>query len=345
MIDLRSDTVTKPSKEMLEAMMSAQIGDDVYGEDPSVNELQNYICELTGKESAIFMPSGTQTNQVALKINTDPGDEIICEENAHIFYYETAAPAIISNVQINHVPSEKGLPKYEDIEKRIRPDIYYFPNSKLFCLENTHNRYGGRILDINETDSLILKLKSKHPQLRYHLDGARLWNSAAATGYSIKDYCKPFDTISLCLSKGLGAPIGSVLVGEQGYIQKAWKWRKILGGGMRQAGILAKGALFAIEHNFHKMKTDHENAKEFSVIINQSEYISCDLETVETNMAAFKCVNGLDAENLRLKLIDREVLVHNFGNNVIRTVFHIDLSKQQSIDAANIILDCVKEIM
>jgi len=228
-IDLRSDTVTRPSAFMREAIASAIVGDDVYGEDPTVNKLQEKMAKLTGKEAALFVTSGTMSNQLAIKCHTQEGDEIIVEYSAHIFQYETAGGSFISRVQIYPIPGKYGMMKLQDIEDAVRPDVYYFPKTKLICLENTHNRAGGSILGYNYiTDVSAL---AKRHGIHMHLDGARLWNASIATGISIGEYAKHFDSLSICLSKGLGAPAGSVLCGSSEFIERARKYRKILGGG------------------------------------------------------------------------------------------------------------------
>jgi len=211
MIDLRSDTVTKPTGAMLNAIVNAELGDDVYGEDPTVNKLQEYVANLLQKEDAIFVPTGTMSNQLGIKINTNPGDEVIIEKDAHIFFFETAAPSIISNIQMRTLPSELGEMDIKDIENAIRPDIYYFPKTTLICLENTHNRHGGTIISLDYIKQVHQIAKQNN--INMHLDGARLWNAAVATKIPVCEYAKYFDTISVCLSKGLGTPAGSLLVG------------------------------------------------------------------------------------------------------------------------------------
>lgn len=343
MIDLRSDTVTKPSDEMREIMFKASVGDDVYGEDPTVNELQDYTAELLGKEAAIFLPSGTMGNQLGLKVNTKAGDEVIVENDAHIYYYETAGPSIISQVQLRGIPSDSGMPDLNKIESCVRPDIYYFPKTTLICLENTHNRHGGTVIDmdyIKEVKNIADKFN-----LKMHLDGARLWNASAATGISMKEYSAPFDTINVCLSKALGAPIGSLLVGPKESITMALKWRKILGGGMRQAGIIAAAGLYAIKNNFAKLSDDHENAKLFANEINKSDYIKCNLEKVQTNMVIFSCVNGMSSSKLNNELIKEGLLVSEIGDNKIRAVFHLHITKQISKKASEIVISTAKRIM
>ena len=338
MIDLRSDTVTKPSKEMLNAMVNAKVGDDVYGEDPTVNHLQDYLAELFGKEAAIFIPSGTMSNQIGVKINTNPGDEVIIEKNAHIFFYETAAPAIISNVLMNTIPSIKGEMKIADIEENIRPDIYYFPKTALICLENTHNRHGGSVLSLNYFNE-VSDLAKKY-NVALHLDGARIWNAAIAKNIKLNDYVKPFDTVSVCLSKSLGAPIGSVLMGTKTHITKAKKWRKILGGGMRQAGILAAAGIYAVQNNFERLAEDHENAKFFAKEVSNIEELKINLEGVETNMIVIETNSILAAE-----LVDRckkkGLLFNAVAKNRVRIVFHLDISKNDTIKAIDIMKSCL----
>lgn len=343
MIDLRSDTVTMPSDEMREVMSKALVGDDVYGEDPTVNELQDFTAELLGKEAAIFLPSGTMGNQLGLKINTKAGDEVIVENDAHIYYYETAGPSIISQVQLRSIPSESGMPDINKIESCIRPDIYYFPKTTLICLENTHNRHGGTVIDLDYIKD-VKEIANKY-NLKMHLDGARLWNASAATGISMKEYSAPFDTINVCLSKGLGAPIGSLLAGSKESITMALKWRKILGGGMRQAGLIAAAGLYAIKNNFAKLSDDHQNAIVFANAINKSDYIDCDLMKVQTNMVIFECINGMSSSKLHDELITDGLLVHEVGDNKIRAVFHLHITKEIARTASEIVISTAKKIM
>jgi len=343
MIDLRSDTVTMPSDEMREVMSKALVGDDVYGEDPTVNKLQEYTAELLAKEAAIFLPSGTMGNQLGLKVNTTAGDEVIVENDAHIYYYETAAPSIISQVQLRGIPSESGMPDLNKIESAIRPDIYYFPKTTLICLENTHNRHGGTVIDLDYIKN-VKEIADKY-KIKMHLDGARLWNASASTGISMKEYATPFDTVNVCLSKGLGAPIGSLLVGSKESITMALKWRKILGGGMRQAGLIAAAGLYAIKNNFSKLAYDHENAKLMANEINKSDFINCELDKVQTNMVIFECVNGLSSSNLQKSLLNEGLFVSEVGDNKIRAVFHLHITKEITKSAGEIILNTAKKIM
>ncbi len=343
MIDLRSDTVTMPSDEMREIMSKALVGDDVYGEDPTINELQDYTAELLGKEAAIFLPSGTMGNQLGLKVNTKAGDEVIVENDAHIYYYETAGPSIISQVQLRSIPSESGMPDLNKIESYIRPDIYYFPKTTLICLENTHNRHGGTVIDMDYIKE-VKKIADRYG-IKMHLDGARLWNASAATGISLKNYAEPFDTVNVCLSKGLGAPVGSLLCGSNEAITIALKWRKILGGGMRQAGIIAAAGLYAIKNNFAKLCDDHENAILFANAIYKSDYINCDLNKVHTNMVIFECINGVNSTKLHDELITEGLLVHEVGDNKIRAVFHLHITRDITKTAGEIVISTANRIM
>lgn len=352
-IDLRSDTVTQPSDEMMDFIMIATVGDDVYGEDPEVNGLQEYVADLLGKEAAIFVPSGTMSNQIGVKIHTNPGDEVIIEKDAHIFFFETAAPAIISNVQMRTLPSVRGEMNLNDIADAIRPDVYYFPKSALICLENTHNRHGGTILSL-EYCNQVGKL-AKENNIAFHLDGARIWNAAVATAnnsnYSednyknitdvLREYAKPFDTVSVCLSKGLGAPAGSVLVGTKEKITLAKKWRKILGGGMRQAGVLAAAGNYAVQYNIERLIEDHENAKYFAKEISEIDGINIDISTVETNMVAFEPPQNMPATELVAKCKAKGLLFNAIGKNKIRIVFHLDISRADTKKAVEIMKQAI----
>lgn len=340
MIDLRSDTVTKPSPKMLEAMLNANVGDDVYSEDPTVNKLQEITADYFGMEAALFTPSGTMANQIGLQLNTERGDEIIAEADAHIYYYETAGPAVLSNLQIRPIPSEDGKMPIKEIEKAIRPDIYYFPKTSLIALENTHNRHGGKAVPLEYMQEVKSFANSKN--LRTHLDGARLWNAIIKENIDPKDIGKCFNTISVCYSKGLGAPVGSCLVGSKDDIKKALKIRKIFGGGMRQAGLLAAAAIFSLENNLELLQYDHENAKNFANSISRSKQIKIDPDSVDTNIVTFELDSSINADEFVTECKDAGILLMNIGDNKIRTVFHIDISSVMASSASELILNLTK---
>lgn len=343
MIDLRSDTVTVPTLEMRQAIFDAKVGDDVYGEDPTVNELQEYVADLTGKEAALFVPSGTMSNQVSIAIQTRPGEEIIVESDAHIFYYETGGPGKISGVQMKCIPSEKGMMDIEEVKKAIRPDVYYFPRTSLVCLENTHNRHSGAIISLDYIKELADVVKENG--LAFHCDGARLWNACAATGISPRDYLELFDTASVCLSKALGAPVGSLIVGTKDHIKAALKMRKILGGGMRQVGILASAGLYALKNNRRLLEGDHENAKVFAKDLSECEYINVFIGNVETNMVVFEHDARINTADLEEKCREKGVIFGALGNNRIRVVFHFQISRVETVKAAEYIRDAASELM
>lgn len=342
MIDLRSDTVTVPDEGMRAAIMSAKVGDDVYGEDPTVNELQDKVAAMFGKEAALYVPSGTMSNQLAMKVISEPADEIIIESNAHVFYYETAAPSVISNVQFFTLPSVNGEISIDLIEQAVRPDVYYFPKTRAIFLENTHNRHGGTILSIDYLRKL--KTFADKNNLLLHLDGARIWNAHCATDVPLSDYGTLFDTISVCLSKGLGAPVGSVLVADKEKISKALKWRKILGGGMRQAGILAAAGIYAIDNNLQLLKNDHVRTKIFAEAISVFDGISCDLDKVQTNMAVFKLDNDIKDSEFVQDCKNRGLLVSAVGTNKIRAVFHFQIDDLMTKKAISIINESINHL-
>lgn len=332
-IDLRSDTVTKPSKAMREAMAKAEVGDDVYGEDPTVNKLQKKCAEITGKEAALYVSSGCMANQLAVKSQTNPGDEIIVEAESHILNYETAAPAFISNVQVLPLQGVNGVYTAEQIKKHIRPKAYYFPRTALICMENTHNRAGGTIFPIDEIKHIRDLAQSEG--VRIHIDGARIFNAYAETGIPVKEYAKHADTISFCFSKGLGAPVGSILCSDAETIAKAHKYRKIIGGGMRQAGVIAAGALYALENNVERLKEDHKNAKFFAQEISKLNDIEIDLSTVQTNILIFRLKRNEGGVNkFKQDLKQKGVLISDGSYGSLRVVFHLDVSKEQAEKAA-----------
>lgn len=339
MIDLRSDTVTKPSKEMREAMASAEVGDDVYGEDPTVNKLQEKIAELLGKEAALFVPSGTMGNQLCIKSHTQPWDEVICDKDAHIYNYESGSIAGLSHVQVMPVNGKNGIFTADQVEEVIRPEAYYLPKTKLVCVENTHNRGGGSIFPIDEIKN-IKNVVDKYG-LKFHLDGARLWNASIATGISMKEYASYFDSVSVCLSKGLGAPVGSVIAGSKEFIKIAHRYRKAWGGGMRQAGILAAAGLFAIEHNFKRLAEDHRRAKYFAKEISKISRIKIDPNIVQTNIVLFE-VDGLTAQEVVAKVKDPsktgDSLLLSIGKKyLVRAVTHLDVNDEDIEKAINIL--------
>ncbi len=343
MIDLRSDTVTRPSNEMLEAMLSAKVGDDVYAEDPTSNDLQEFVASLFGKEAALFVPSGTMSNQICLNLLTKPGEEIIADADAHIFYYENGGPARLSGVQVYPLKSEKGEIPLENIKEAIRQNIYYFPRTAVIAIENTHNRHGGTIISLDYIKQVYEIAKENN--ISMHLDGARLWNAHVMTKIPLSEYAKYFDTISVCFSKGLGAPIGSMLISNRSNIERAWKIRKTYGGGMRQVGLLAAAAKFAIVNNLHKLVDDNKKAIAFSLLVNKSDLFKIDDSKVETNIVMIDKNANISMNLLINKLKEKGLLISALNENRMRAVFHLDVSFHDASEAANILVQSAKELI
>jgi len=327
LIDLRSDTVTRPSEEMRKAMYNAEVGDDVFKEDPSINELQEYAADLLGKEAALFVPSGTMGNQICLRVHTNPGDEVICEKDAHIFNYESASPAALSGVQIYPVEGKNGVMPADKVEEAIRPvSAYYMPKTRVIEVENTHNRASGAIQPISSINELSAIAKKYN--LYFHLDGARIWNASVATGISVKEYAKEFDSVSCCLSKGLGAPVGSIIAGERDFITEAFRIRKSWGGGMRQAGILASAGLFALKNNFARLKEDHEKAQILLNWIASNSGLEVDKAAVQTNIIIFKPLK-ISVEEAIGKCKESGLLFSVGKKDSLRAVTHLDVSFEE----------------
>ena len=282
MIDIRSDTVTKPSDGMREAMMNAEVGDDVFGEDPSVNRLQETVADLLRKEAALYVPSGTMANQISINVHTQPGNEVICEVGCHFFNYEAGGPALLSGVMLRTLEGHMGSFTAEQVRANIRPDNAHFAKSTLIAVENTHNRAGGTIFPLEQIKE-ISALAKEHG-IKMHLDGARLMNAVAASGIAADEWASYFDSASICLSKGLGAPVGSVIAGSKDFIYKAHRYRKTYGGGMRQAGIIAEAGVYALQNNVKRLTDDHKNARTFAEGIAELEGISVNLDWVQTNI-------------------------------------------------------------
>jgi len=324
-IDLRSDTVTKPGEAMREAMARAPVGDDVFGEDPTINALQEKAANLLGLEAALFVPSGTMANQLAIKILTSPGDEVLLEGSSHPVTSEAGAAAVISGVLFRHLPGRRGVLDPEQVAGSIRQgNIHYAPTS-LVCLENTHNQGGGTVYPL-ETVARIRKIALERG-LKMHLDGARLFNACVASGHKPADYARHFETVSFCLSKGLGAPVGSMLGGTRELIDRAVHWRKRLGGGMRQAGILAAAGLYALDNNVSRLADDHANARFLADGLAELNGISLNPAEVETNIVIFEVSKpGLTAPALAERLRQNGVLVLAFSPVRIRAVTHLDVN-------------------
>lgn len=325
-IDLRSDTITQPTLGMREAIATAEVGDDVLGDDPTVQQLERYVAGLLGKEAAVFMPSGTMTNQVALRTHTEPGDEVILESQAHIYYYEGGAPAALAGVMCRLIDGDRGVFTAAALERVLRPVNVHYPKTKLVCLENTHNRGGGKIYPVDEIDA-IAQVCQQH-NLKLHLDGARLWNACIATGTDTADYVKAFDSVSVCFSKGLGAPIGSALAGSHEFIQRARRFRKMYGGGMRQAGMMAAGALYALKHHRARLEEDHINAQVLASGLQAIPGIAVDPNAVETNIVVFQ-TPSLPAQELVERLKLKGIYVGAVGPNAIRAVTNLMVTDEQ----------------
>ncbi len=322
-IDLRSDTVTKPTPAMREAMARAEVGDDVFGDDPSVRELEAETASLLGKEAALYTPSGTMANQLAVRAHTQPGDEILLDANAHIYYYESGAPAALSGAMCRCLNGVRGIFTGADVEAVLRPADPHFPPSRLVCVENTHNRGGGKAWSLSQVQN-VAEAARRHG-LTLHLDGARLWNACVATGVSERDYAGCFDTVSVCFSKGLGAPVGSALAGSKCLIDRARRFRKMLGGGMRQAGIIAAGALYGLRHHRARLAEDHANAKALASGLAGVQGLEVDPAEVETNMVRFH-VRPFPAQELVDRLRARGILMLAVGPNTIRAVTNLMVS-------------------
>lgn len=336
LIDLRSDTVTKPSVEMRKAMADAEVGDDVFGEDPSVNRLQRTVARILWKEDALFTPTGVMANQIAIKCHTQPGDEVIIERDAHILNYETGAPAMLSGVQLLSLVGTHGILRADQLPPAIRPPTYYLTRTALLCLENTHNRAGGTVFPLEEIKR-IRALMIRHG-IPMHLDGARLWNACAATGVRPADYARYFDSVSVCFSKGLGAPVGSAIAGSKEFIARARKVRKIFGGGMRQAGVLAAAAEYALKHNIERLKEDHEKAKIFALEMTRVKNLAVDMDTVQTNIVILDVSGtGKSAARFLSMLRSKGVLLTEAGPTTVRAVTHMDVSLEEVRQGASII--------
>jgi len=336
--DLRSDTVTKPGRAMREAMAGAAVGDDVYGEDPTVTALERRVAELLGKDSALFVPSGTMANQIALLVHTRPGDEVVIGEGAHVAFYESGAGAALAGVQFAQAGAG-GLFDADELSAAVKPKADYHPRTSLICLENTHNRAGGRVFPQKTVEAVVER--AREHGLRAHLDGARLWHAALATETSEAELARPFDTISVCFSKGLGAPVGSALVGSRDTLSAARRFRKMLGGGMRQAGILAAGALFALEHQRQRLGLDHDAAKLLARRLAQLTGVR--VVPPETNIVSL-AMDELSAERVVAEARSRGVLLNATGPRSLRAVTHLDLSVADVERAGERLCDAIASV-
>lgn len=333
-IDFRSDTVTVPTPAMLHAMHKAPLGDDVFGEDPSVNELERFAADLFQMESAIFCPSGTMTNQIAIKCHTQPGDEVICDESSHVYQYEGGGIAFNSGCSVRLIQGDRGRINADQVAAAIQPDDVHRPVSRLVSLENTSNRGGGSCYEMKDMEAIGELCRKKG--LAFHLDGARLFNAMVARKEKPGTYGKLFDSISVCLSKGLGAPVGSLLIGKTSFIKKARRVRKVFGGGMRQAGMLAAAGLYALTHHAERLKTDHELAKLLAAAIEKKDMVA-ELLPVETNIIIFRLKPGLTAPQLVQLLESKGVLAYAITPEKVRFVVHLDISPEMIQQTINII--------
>jgi len=338
MIDLRSDTLTKPCEAMRSAMANAEVNDDVIDVDPTVAALEAKIADLLGKETAVFMPSGTMTNQAALRVHCRPGDEFICEAGCHIYNYEQGAFAQLSGLVAKTVTAPGRNLKPEHVRNLVNPDNEHAVNTRLLCLENTHNKGGGIILPLEDIQSVCGWAREQG--LATHLDGARFFNAVVASGIEAPVWSKNFDTISICFSKGLGAPVGSCLAGDASMRKSMIRNRKVLGGGMRQSGIIAAGALYALENNIQRLAEDHHNAKRFAEVVAQHPKLSIDIESVHTNIAIFHVDPAIgSAAEIVDKCNAAGVGMYPFSHDTVRAVTHMHISEDEAVKAAEIICD------
>jgi len=337
-IDLRSDTVTKPTTGMLEAMMTARIGDDVFGEDESVSGLEHKLAALFNMEAGLFCPSGTMTNQIAIKCFTQPMDEVICDQTAHVYRYEGGGIAYHSMASVRLLNGPRGILTAEMIEREINEENIHYPHSSLVVLENTVNKGGGACYTLKDIEPIYQLCKARG--LKLHLDGARIFNALEATGDQASAYGSCFDGISVCLSKGLGAPVGSVLLGSKEMVQKARKIRKVFGGGMRQAGFLAAAGIYALDHQVSRLSLDHAHAKSLGEALLQTKYVS-GVMPVETNIVLFDVHESFSTTGIINELNKRGILCNTTGPKTIRFVTHLDVSAEMIEQAADILKNLI----
>ncbi len=336
MIDLRSDTVTKPTAAMRSAMANAEVGDDVYGEDPTVNRLEELSAEVFGKEAAIFVPTGTMGNQIGIRLHTEHGQEVICESRAHVLDWEMGMIAAFSGCTTRTVTGDRGVMTWEQIRKAIAPKIYYRAQTGLICLENSHNMAGGTVTPLAVMEEIWAG--AAEVGLPVHLDGARVFNAAVAEGVSVAELTRGFATVSFCLSKGLGAPVGSVLVGSRAHIERARIFRKALGGGMRQAGVLAAAGIIALEEGPGLLAADHAHARSIAEAIAGCEGVLVDLDSVQTNIVIFTLLDDGDAPALVGALKAEGVLASAIGPHQVRLVTHSQVSGAECEQVAEVLV-------
>ncbi len=339
LIDLRSDTVTKPSAKMRAAMAAAEVGDDVYGEDPAINRLEERAAEVFGREAAIFVPTGTMGNVIGIRLHTQHGQEVICEARSHVLDWEMGMIAAFAGCQVRTVAAPRGILTWANIAQAIAPPIYYRAQTGLICLENSHNMAGGTVTPLAVFEEIWAG--ARRAGLPVHLDGARVFNAAAALGIAVAELTRGFDTVMFCLSKGLGAPVGSMLVGSREIIARARSIRKALGGGMRQAGILAAAGLIALEDGPAQLPEDHRNARLLAEAVAASDAAEIDLDAVQTNIVIFRLVEGGAAEFV-VQLQQRGVLASAIGKDAVRFVTHLDVDRAACERAAEIVAETLQ---
>ena len=332
--DLRSDTFTRPSPAMMEAMFTAAVGDDVFGEDPTVNKLESMGAEMFNMEAGLFCPSGTMTNQIAIKVHTQPGDEVICDQLSHVYIYEGGGIAFNSGCQVKAIKGDRGRITAEQVSEAINPSDIHKATTSLVSLENTANRGGGSCYNLS--DIQLIKEVCLQNNLRLHLDGARLWNALVAKNQTPLQYGAVFDSISICLSKGLGTPVGSVLLGTRQFIEKARRVRKVFGGGMRQAGYLAAAGIYALENNINRLALDHQHAQQIATSLAEKNWVG-EIMPVETNILIFEVKAPYTPKLLAEKLAEEAILVMPISNTQVRMVTHLDVSKEMIANLVSII--------
>ena len=336
-INLISDTVTKPTPEMLEYMMNAEVGDDVFKQDPTVNALEERVAKLFGKQKALFFPSGSMANQAAIKLHTQPSDQVICDKFAHIYNYEAGGASFNSGVSCKLIDGDKGMFTAAQVKEAINPNAFYYSQTSLVAVENTTNKGGGACWDFNELKK-IKEVCDEH-KLGYHLDGARLWNALVAKQETAKQYGSLFDTISVCFSKGLGCPVGSMLIGDEAIMEHAIRVRKLFGGNMRQIGYLAAAADYALDNHIDRLVDDHKRAKQLGVALENSPLVK-KVEPIETNIVIFNVADGVDENEFVNKLAEKYILLISMGEGKLRMVTHLDFTDamlEKTIDEIRIL--------